>query len=194
MYNILVTSEIDRVFVSTDDCKISKASRELGAEVHERPAELATDTALVIDAIRHFHGSLVSEGRKADIIVLLEATSPFRTPALISKCLHRIVDENLDSIATFSEAERNPERCWRIEDDIEPRPFIEGAVPWNPRQLLTPAYQLNGAVYAFRPDRLPKSTPNILFGRMGAEVIPADGLVDIDNKRDFLIANAILES
>ena len=100
--------------------------------------------------------------------------------------------EGLDSIATFNEADINPERTWRIEAGI-PRPFIAGAVPWKPRQQLTPAYQLNGAVYAFYPDRLPKDTPSILFGAAGAEVVPADSVIDIDTEQDFAIADVVLK-
>ena len=187
------TGAIDRIIVSTDDDKIAKAATDLGAEVYRRPAELATDTAVVADAIRDLWRRLKGEGETATILVLLEATSPFRTPAVIERCLRRMVDENLDSIATFHEAEINPERTWRIEAG-SPRPFIDGAIPWQPRQLLTPAYQLNAAVYAFAPDRLPADSPSILFGRMGAEIVPADSVVDIDTLKDFAYANALLTS
>jgi len=186
-------SEIDRILVSTDDARIASAARELGAEIHERPPELATDSALVIDTLRHLHEQLKSEGRPATVMVLLEATSPLRSVELVSRCLQRLVAEDLDSIATFHGAEINPERVWRIEGG-QPRPFIDGAIPWKPRQQLTPAYQLNGAVYAFRPDRLPVDGPSILFGRMGAEIVSADDVIDIDEHKDFVIANALLES
>jgi CMP-N-acetylneuraminic acid synthetase len=187
------TPEIDRVFVSTDDAEIAAVARSHGAEVHERPRELAGDASLVIDTVRHLQSELRAAGRPAAIMVLLEATSPFRTVQMVSNCVRRLADEQLDSIATFSPASINPERTWRVENGI-PRPFIDGAVPWRPRQQLTPAYQLNGAVYAFRVDRLPAEGPSILFGRMGAEVVSSDDVIDIDDERDFVIANAILES
>jgi CMP-N,N'-diacetyllegionaminic acid synthase len=189
----LQTTSIDRVIVSTDDDRIAAAARTLGAEVYTRPAELATDTAVVADTIRELWGRLLREGETATILVLLEATSPFRTPQLIDRCLQRMVDEQLDSIATFHEAEINPERTWRIERGA-PEPFIKGAIPWKPRQLLTPAYQLNAAVYAFRPDALPGDSPSILFGKMGAEIVPADSVIDIDTLKDFTYANALLKS
>jgi CMP-N,N'-diacetyllegionaminic acid synthase len=187
------TPAIDRVIVSTDDDRIANAAMGLGAEVYRRPSELATDTAVVADAIRDLWRRLRGEGETATILVLLEATSPFRTPEMIERCLRRMVDEGLDSIATFHEADINPERTWRI-DDGTPRPFIAGAIPWKPRQLLTPAYQLNAAVYAFRPDALPADSPSILFGRMGAEIVPADSVIDIDTLKDFTYANALLSS
>ena len=186
------TPAIDRVIVSTDDDRIADAAKVLGAEVDRRPNELATDTAVVADAIRDLWRRLKSEGETATILVLLEATSPFRTPEMIERCLRRLVDEQLDSIATFHEAEINPERTWRIEGGA-PEPFIRGAIPWKPRQLLTPAYQLNAAVYAFRPDALPADSPSILFGRMGAEIVPADSVIDIDTLKDFTYANALLQ-
>lgn len=187
------TAAIDRVIVSTEDAKIAESARSLGAEIHDRPQELATDTALVIDTIRHLRGRLTAAGDPADILVLLEATSPFRSPGMIQSCLERLVREKLDSIATFHPAPVNPERAWRIEGG-EPRPFIDGAVPWKPRQELTPAFQLNGAVYAFWLDRLPADGSTLLFGRMGAEIVPADAVIDIDDERDFLIADAIFRS
>ena len=189
----LKTHEIDRLIVSTDDDRIAAAALDLGAEVYRRPGALASDTALVADTLRHIWKQLQSEGEQADILVLLEATSPFRSPELVSRCLHRLVDESLDSIATFHDADINPERAWSIEAGV-PQPFIPGAVPWKSRQLLTPAYQLNGAVYAFYPDRLPPEIPNLLFGKMGAEIVEADSVIDIDTHKDFVIANAILQS
>lgn len=185
------TPEIDRVIVSTEDEEIADTARQLGAEVYDRSEELASDTAIITDVIRDLWPRLGAEGEAAEFLVLLEATSPFRTPEMIMGCLQRMVVEDLDSIATFHAADTGPEQAWRIEDGA-PRPFIDGAVAWKPRQLRPPAYQLNGAVYAFRPDRLPSDSPSLLFGRSGAEIIDAESVIDIDTERDFLIANAIL--
>jgi CMP-N-acetylneuraminic acid synthetase len=107
--------------------------------------------------------------------------------------VQRLINENLDSIATFHEADINPQRVWKIDAGV-PSPFILGSVPWKPRQKLEPAFQLNGAVYAFYPDRLPAHSPSLLFGDMGAEILPTDSVIDIDNLKDFKIANALLST
>lgn len=189
----IVTPEIDRVIVSTDDARIAETARHFGAESYDRPAHLAGDEALVVDAIRDLETRLRAQGETARVAVLLEATSPLRTPAMIGACLSRLMREELDSIATFHLVPTNPERLWRIDDGV-PRPFLDGAVPWRPRQQLQPIYQLNGAVYAFRLDRLPGTGPEILFGRIGAEIVPADQVIDIDDERDLIMANALLAS
>jgi CMP-N-acetylneuraminic acid synthetase len=189
----LATLEIDRVIVSTEDPILSAIGIKHGAEVYPRHQKFATDSALVVDVIRDFWTSISEEGELAQILVLLEATSPFRTPEMISRCLKRLVNDNLDSVATFHKASVNPERTWKIIND-KPTPFIEGAIPWQPRQALTDAYQLDGAVYAFYPDRLPKDAQGILFGNVGAELILDDILVDIDSQEDLELANAILKT
>lgn len=52
---------------------------------------------------------------------------------------------------------------------------------------------LNGAVYAFRADRLPPDQHAILFGRTAATVMPAERSVDIDGPMDLILAEAVLQ-
>ncbi|MTI11392.1 acylneuraminate cytidylyltransferase family protein [Rhodospirillaceae bacterium RKSG073] len=186
--------EIKEIIVSTENKLIADCAIKYGAKVDWRPEELAGDRSLVIDVIREFWSRYKKQNPDAEIIVLLEATCPFRTKEMIQKCINRLVNENLDSIATFHTADLNPERAWRVSDSGIPEPFIKGAIPWKPRQLLSPAYQLNGAVYCFRPDKLPENAPNILFGKLGAEIIDNHSVIDIDTKKDFIVANALLNS
>ena len=189
----LKANEIDRVIVSTDDPTISSLALQCGAEVSLRSPDLAKDSSLVADVIRDFWKKIKAQGETAEILVLLEATSPFRSLETLSRCLNRLVEEDLDSIATFRKATVNPERTWKIING-SPSTFIEGAVPWKPRQSLTDAYQLDGAIYAFFPDRLPVDAPSLLFGKTGAEVTLDDTVVDIDTPLDLEIANAILRA
>ena len=185
------TAAIDRVIVSTDDDSIASVAREYGAEVYRRPHHLATDEALVIDALRDLASTLCGEGETAEIMVLLEAPSPLRSPEDIQSCLEMLSHDGLDSVATFHEAELNPHRAWKIVGS-RPEVFISGAVPWLPRQKLPKAYQLNGAVYAFRIDGLREDTPSLLFGKSGAVVLPKNRAYDIDDETDFLIAENLL--
>ena len=58
-------SEIDRIIVSTDDAQIASVGRAYGAEVYARPPHLATDEALVIDALKDLLQTLRAEGRNS---------------------------------------------------------------------------------------------------------------------------------
>jgi N-acylneuraminate cytidylyltransferase len=188
----LSVPQIDRVVVSTDDLEIASCARKHGAEVANRPRDLSTDGALVIDAIRYHIDEWQQREQPADILVLLEPTCPFRSAADISNCLTLLIEEDCDSVATFQKAEVNPHRIWHLQDS-RPAPFIQGANPWKPRQHLPPAYQLNGGVYAFFAHLLPQEGTGLLFGNARGVPMPAHRSVDIDTEIDFLVAEALLE-
>ena len=185
------TSEIDRVIVSTDDSKIASVSRECGAEVYIRPAHLATDEALVIDALKDLIQTLRAEQESFEWLVLLEPTCPLRTPEDVHNCLKLLTQGAYDSVATFKEAELNPHRAWRIIGET-PEVFIPGSIPWLPRQRLPKAYQLNGAVYVFRAGMLAAETRAILLGRPAAVMMPPERSHDIDDLVDFMVVEALL--
>jgi len=184
---------VDRVLVSTDNREIGDLATSLGAEVYWRPAALATDDAVVIDALRDLVRRLRQEGETAEILVLLEPTCPLRSVEDVEDCIGLVADGR-DSAATFRTAELHPHRAWRIVDGA-PQPFIEGAVPWLPRQKLPPAFQLNGAVYAVRMDRLlDESEIGLLVGNAAAVLMPAERSIDIDTAQDLLVAEALLRA
>ncbi|MFZ0743852.1 MAG: acylneuraminate cytidylyltransferase family protein [Terracidiphilus sp.] len=184
-------SEIDRIIVSTDDPEISSVGKAHGAEVYTRPPDLATDDALVIDALKDLLERLQSEGEPPEWVILLEPTCPLRTANDVRDCLKLVSEGGYDSVATFKEAELNPHRAWRLVDGV-PEVFIEGAIPWLPRQKLPKAYQLNGAVYVFRASLLAHETKSLLVGRLGAVLMPRDRSQDIDDSVDFMIVEALL--
>ena len=83
------SKSLTRLFVSTDDEKIAKISREYGVEVIMRPAKFATDESRTELALVHVIESLrEKEGYEADAVVTLEPTSPLRTAKLIDRCVY----------------------------------------------------------------------------------------------------------
>ena len=183
--------EIDRVVVSTDDPQIASVGREFGAEIYERPAHLATDEALVIDALKDLVARLEAEGDPPEWMILLEPTCPLRSVADVRKCLELAATGEYDSVATFKDADLNPHRAWRMVDG-KPEVFIPGAVPWLPRQKLPKAHQLNGAVYIFRVSSLGEESKSLLVGRLGAVLMPRERSQDIDDHLDFMIVEALM--
>lgn len=182
---------IDRIIVSTDDEAIAAVALEHRAEVYRRPPHLATDTALVIDALRNLIDTVRAEGEAGCIMVLLEPTCPFRSSDDVKACIEEVVRDGKDSVATFKEADLNPHRAWTIAEG-SPKLFIPGVNPWLPRQQLPEAYQLNGAVYCFRTDRLSTTGQGLLFGESGAVIMPVERSVDINEMTDFHLAEMVL--
>ncbi|MFJ5790449.1 cytidylyltransferase domain-containing protein [Lysinibacillus sp. NPDC093197] len=186
------TPEIDKVIVSTDDSEIAEIAIKYGAEVQMRPSELATDTSLVIDTMHYVINELMGKQDYYEYITLLESTSPMREVQDISRCIRMIYENSLDSVATFKEADLNPHRAWKIEDDV-PTTFINDVIPWLPRQQLPNAYQLNGAVYITKIEKLLKSNKELILGEIGAVTMPKDRSIDIDDLIDFSLAELMLK-
>ena len=181
----------DKIVVSSDNKKILDTAENLGASLHHRPGSLSEDGSRVIDAIRHYLKTLsLGDGT---ILVLLECTSPFRKCDQLKKGLDLIVGGGYDSVASFNKLHVPRERIWNIDQKESPTTILKGVDPWLPRQQLTPAYVLNGNFYAFNANMLPENSTSLLFGRVGAVIIDACQVIDIDDYQDLKMANAMTQ-
>lgn len=86
---------LDRYLVSTENPEIAEVARRCGAEVLERPKELATDETSTLQVLQH----LLSKAQ-AETVVLLQATSPIREDGLVDRCIRRFMESQADSLAT----------------------------------------------------------------------------------------------
>lgn len=89
------SGRLDRYVVSTEDAEIAQAARVHGAEILARPEALAGDTVATLPVLQH-----ALRETEADILVVLQATSPVRDPGLIDRCIERFVKSGADSLAT----------------------------------------------------------------------------------------------
>ena len=124
-------------------------------------------------------------------MVLLEPTCPFRKINHLNNCLKILIKNNIDSIATFSNALLNPNRSWKIKKN-KPITYFKKTIPWKNKQSFSKAYQLNGSIYAFSTKNFKPSTNDLLFGDSQAYICDENEiLIDIDNKKDYLIAKLL---
>jgi CMP-N-acetylneuraminic acid synthetase len=87
---------LDRTLVSTDCKDISRVARQFGAEVHQRPKELATDESTTISLLRHIAPQLP----EVDTFVVLQPTSPLRDGDLIDECIRDYEKGDYTNLAT----------------------------------------------------------------------------------------------
>ena len=84
----------DEVLVSTDDKDIAEIARDAGALVPWlRPADLASDTASSAEVIAHALKWYEKERGNVDVVLLLQPTSPFRSPASIRGAVLTYADQ-----------------------------------------------------------------------------------------------------
>lgn len=172
-------------WVSTDDPAIAEAARALGAEApFLRPASLSGDEASSADAARHALAEFESAGGKADIVVLLQPTTPLRGADAIDEAV-RLVAAGADSAQTVTLDEAHPLHKFRLKDG-RLTPVFPGADADK-----DPVYRPNGGVYAVRAELL--RVQGLLRGPDHRGVVmDLDSSVDIDTLRDFRLAEAIV--
>ena len=160
---------LDRYVVSTEDKEIAEISKKYGADVIERPVELASDDATTLSVIQHVLTKI-----DANIVVLLQCTSPVRDDDLIDKCIKKFQDENADSLATG---------------------FMCKLFEWGSysakRQDLKSFFHDDGNVYVTKAENIKKGD---LWGKkMIPFLVDRDHNFEIDDKFDFWLNEQILK-
>jgi CMP-N-acetylneuraminic acid synthetase len=92
---------LSRVAVSTDDDEIRAAARLAGAETpFRRPPALAGSEVGALPVIRHALEALDAEGWRADFVIYLQPTSPFRGAGAIDRAVTLIGDGSCDTVVS----------------------------------------------------------------------------------------------
>jgi CMP-N-acetylneuraminic acid synthetase len=142
---------ITRTICSTEDDELAEEARAAGADVpFERPLHLASDTAASWAVVRHAVDCLEANGWPADYVVLLQPTTPFRTPQHIDTLLELVTTNNASSGLTIRECDYPPHwMFWRNTDGTLRRLYAEGETIKR-RQDAPIAWQPNGLVYVVK--------------------------------------------
>jgi len=134
-------ASVDRVYLSTDSPALKQIGVEYGARIIDRPAHLASKTALGEDAYAHGYAhiarELAAEGEQVELMVLLFANAATVSPAAIEEgvdVLRR--NPGYDSAVTVSCYNMwSPLRARKIGDDGLLHPFVPFETFGDPRTL-----------------------------------------------------------
>ena len=173
---------LDSVYVSTEDKEIAKLAKERGAQVIDRPAELATDEASTKPVLEH---ALAELGGGVDALVLLQPTSPLRGPADIDAALEKFESSGCDSLLSVSEKRHF---YWRRESG-ELKRLYEKRIR---TQEMEPWLEENGAIYVTTKSVL-ENNDDWLGGSIENIIMDETSSIDIDTEFDFWLAEKILE-
>ncbi|OEJ94698.1 acylneuraminate cytidylyltransferase [Streptomyces thermolilacinus] len=99
----LAARRVTHVAVSTDDPDIAAVATGAGAEVVHRPAALADDTATSEAALLHaLDAHETRHGSPADVVLLVQCTSPFLTPGDVDGVAAEVLDGGGDTALTVA--------------------------------------------------------------------------------------------
>ena len=193
----LASRLIDRVIVSTDDAGIAAAAEAAGAETMSRSVVLSGDTAssesVLLDVLdRLDRVDEVNEqpseqsSEQPDVLVFLQATSPFIDPDDLDSAIARVLEGGEDVV--FSAVETYA-FLWKQGDD--------GATGVNHdhsfrprRQDREPHFQETGAFYVMNAPGF-RAAEFRFFGTVGIAHVDPRSSIEIDTVDELEMANAI---
>jgi N-acylneuraminate cytidylyltransferase len=182
---------IDRVMVDTDDAEIADVARGLGIDVpFLRPGELATDDALVIDALMKLIERLA---QRFDYLAMLQCTSPLRLSEDIDAAIELCVRSGAPACVSVTDAGKPPQWMLEIAEEGRIRPLSGWDGFRKRRQDLPAAFIPNGAVYIAEVLWLCR-TRSFYGPDTVAYVMPRARSIDLDTEEDCLIADALLSA
>jgi len=184
--------DVENICISTDSFEIKELVERNGVQVpFMRPKELATDTASTYDVLLHALDFYESKGFYPDFVVLLQATSPFRTSIHIKEALE-LYDENIDMLVSVKETKSNPYYVLFEEDKTG---WLTKSKPGNfiRRQDCPKVWEYNGAIYIINPSSLKEKSLSEFRKVKKYEMDEASSL-DLDTTIDWLLAESLMKT
>ncbi len=183
----------EHICVSTDDDSIINTVNQYGLKVpFKRPDYLATDTASTYDVLLHALHFYEDRGERFDAIVLLQATSPFRTGRHVKEAL-ALYTKEIDMVVSVKEADSNPYYACFEEDVNGMLQISKGDGHYTRRQDCPLVYEYNGAIYVINPNTL-KRMPINQFSKRKKYVMDREHSLDLDTMLDWQIAESLISN
>jgi CMP-N-acetylneuraminic acid synthetase len=178
---------IDKVYVSTEDKEIKRISEKSGAIVINRPVELASDTAVYLEAVQNMILQIPNL-KDDDMVLLLETTSPIRKVSDVENCIE-MFDKNTDCVMSITKVKIHPAYMYKFDHDyLVPHSSI---LPKN-RQEMEILFAYTGSILVTTIKFLKNQKDIPYGGRMKGYVLGEKESLDIDSLLDFQICDLLL--
>lgn len=180
---------IDEVFVSTDCPAIVEEGEKHGAQIIDRPPELASDTSIEWLSWQHAVKQMKED---FDVFLSLPTTAPLRSQQDISACIELATSEEMqnDLVITMSSAFRNPyfNMVRRTPSGLKVVIESEG---FGRRQDAPEMFDMTTVAYATSPKYILAST-GLFEGRVNGVLVPKERAIDIDDSFDLDLAEFLI--
>lgn len=189
-----ISGVFDLLAVSSDSPAILQAAKDAGADlVITRPAELATDQAGKIAAIRHCVQAVERQaGRRFETLVDLDTTSPLRSPEDIVASVTLLRERGAPNVITATPARRSP---YFNMVEVDGAGAVRLAKPLPAavvrRQDAPQCYDMNASIYVWRHDALFEDPP-IFKADTALYIMPEERSIDIDSELDFRVVDMVM--
>ena len=182
-----LSGAIDTIYVSTDDKEIGDVARDWGARVIARPEVLATDTSTSEEALLHALNVLESSQINPDVLVFIQATSPFIDPEALNVAVNRVATDSCDVVFSAFETFGF---LWREDSELGAVGVNHDAAYRPRRQDREPHFQESGAFYVMNARGF-KSSEHRFFGRVAIQEVPVGTAIEIDTAEELRVARTL---
>lgn len=181
----------DRVIVSTEDEEIKQVALEAGAEVFQRPENLARDRATVVQVCKHVLDVLDEQNIQPEFFCCIYATAIFITPEDIKNSFQLFNQEpSPDVVMGVSKFNLHPVQA--LEDKngfLSPKwpEYFDMQSQFHPRLVAS-----NGTLYWARTSYF-EQNPSFYCKKLVGYTIPKQRAVDLDTQEDMELASLVAE-
>jgi pseudaminic acid cytidylyltransferase len=182
----LRSERFERVIVSSEDREILDIGTKFGAEVVERAASLATDTARVSDVVLEFVDRAEAKDEGFDVIACLFAAAPMRTFEDVRAVVDLINPGICDFAIAVTEYDLPPHQALKLEPDKSLRPMWPELVNMRDEEV-GPLVVDNGSTYAATVPAF-RRQKNFYGSPLRGHLMARDRSVDMNSAVDLEIA------
>ena len=180
--------------LSTDDPELAAIGADVGLDApFLRPTELATDQAGAVDVALHALQWLgESRGVRAEYLLWLQPTSPFRPPESLVQALQLLQETpTLDAVIGIKPIYRSLGTLFGQDDGGQLEPLARQTEEITRRQDVRPLFTPNGALYLIRSAVL-REQRSFFPPRSRGLVMDQIAGLDIDDPTDWAMAEALV--
>jgi CMP-N-acetylneuraminic acid synthetase len=173
--------------VSTENAEIAAVAKQAGADVIDRPDDLAGDDSPMSQVLIHAAQYVRRQNVAFEGVMLLQPTNPLRPVAMVERAIARFLSEPCDSLIAVS---GRPLKTGTVECGR----FIRNYGPDTQSRGTPPTYYENGLLYLTKATTLLDQAS--IYGErvLAFETERPFDEVDIDEPVDLVIGEAILNA
>jgi len=190
----LRSKRLTRTILSTDEEEIVRVGKACGVEVpFRRPADLARDETPMIEVVRHAVLWLMEhEGYTADLVAVLQPTSPLRRAEHIDAAIALLERSGADTVVSVVEVPHNmiPESLM-VERNGWLQPLMAG-VRLLRRQDKPRYLARNGPAVLVTRTAFMRRCADLYAGRVAGYCMSVADSLDIDTEADLREAERLL--
>lgn len=178
---------IDDIVVTSDHADVLEIASDYGVVCRDRPKKFSSDEASSFSVVEDV---LQNQSQHHEVTVLLQPTSPLRTPTHIDQSLKLMSKPNVDAVIGVTQVEYHPDVIGYLGDGNSMDRFSRQASVGSTYEESI-WHRINGALYCCRTSLLLEQKTFLLPTNSIGYVMPRENSLDIDIELDFFLGECL---